>query len=194
MFAAPPRVEAEVFTTIPEKFWKLGERSYWGSIQFPGADTPTFLEGPSFDTEGNLWVVDIPWGRLFKIAPDGEVSLGAEYDGEKLRRARAEYAAYVELASSDPDRAAEYAEGIASAKEEIAAIDADLARKALLRARFYRRSGRDAAALTVLREAARRWGETGPGRECARRAGDLAAELGEPPAPETPPEPEEPPK
>lgn len=82
MFAAPPRVEAEVFTTIPEKFWKLGERSYWGSIQFPNADTPTFLEGPSFDTEGNLWVVDIPWGRLFKITPDGEVSLGAEYDGE----------------------------------------------------------------------------------------------------------------
>lgn len=82
MFAAPPRVEAEVFTTIPEKFWKLGERSYWGSIQFPNADTPTFLEGPSFDVQGNLWVVDIPWGRLFKIAPDGEVSLGAEYDGE----------------------------------------------------------------------------------------------------------------
>jgi gluconolactonase len=82
MFAAPPRVEAEVFTAIPEKFWRLGERSYWGSIQFPNADTPTFLEGPSFDTEGNLWVVDIPWGRLFKIAPDGEVWLGAEYDGE----------------------------------------------------------------------------------------------------------------
>jgi len=82
MFAAPPRVEAQVFTAIPEKFHRLGERSYWGSIQFPNADTPTFLEGPSFDTEGNLWVVDIPWGRLFRIAPDGEVSLGAEYDGE----------------------------------------------------------------------------------------------------------------
>jgi TolA-binding protein len=121
---------------------------------------------------------------------------GPEYDGEKLRRARAQYAAYVELASSDADRAAEYAEGIASANEEIAAIDADLARKSLLRARFYRRTGKDAAALTVLREAARRWGDTEPGKECARRAEDLAADLGEaaPPAPAPAPAPEEPPK
>lgn len=82
MFAAPPAVTAEVFTAIPEKFWRLGERTHWGDVQFPGADTPTFLEGPSFDRDGNLWVTDIPWGRLFRITPDGEVSVGAEYDGE----------------------------------------------------------------------------------------------------------------
>lgn len=82
MFAAPPSVEAEVFTRIPEKFGRGGDRSHWADIQFPGQPTPTFLEGPSFDQDGNLWVTDIPWGRLFKITPAGEVSVGAEYDGE----------------------------------------------------------------------------------------------------------------
>jgi gluconolactonase len=82
MFAAPPSIEAEVFTVIPEKFGRGGDRSPWADVQFPNQPTPTFLEGPSFDKEGNLWVTDIPWGRLFKITPAGEVSVGAEYDGE----------------------------------------------------------------------------------------------------------------
>lgn len=82
MFAAPPAIEAEVFTVIPEKYRKRGAKSEWVDIQFHGAETPTFLEGPAFDAAGNLWVTDIPWGRLFKIAPDGTVELGAEYDGQ----------------------------------------------------------------------------------------------------------------
>ena len=109
---------------------------------------------------------------------------GPAYDGEKLRRARAHFSEYLHQATRDPDRAAEYADRIAAAREEIAAIDADLARKALLRARFYRRSGRYGAALAVLREAARQWGATEPGGECARQAEELAAEQGEREAPQ----------
>jgi gluconolactonase len=82
MFAAPPAIQAEVFATIPEKFRKCGARSEWVDIQFAGAEMPTFLEGPEFDKDGNLWVTDIPWGRLFKISPAGEVSIGVEYDGQ----------------------------------------------------------------------------------------------------------------
>jgi gluconolactonase len=82
MFAAPPSLKAEIFASIPEKFLKRGARSEWVDIQFHGADTPTFLEGPAFDAAGNLWVTDIPWGRLFKITPGGEVALGTEYDGQ----------------------------------------------------------------------------------------------------------------
>jgi gluconolactonase len=82
MFAAPPSIEAEVFAAIPESLWRRGEGSAWANVQFPGQETPTFLEGPSFDRDGNLWVVDIPWGRLFRITASGEVSVGAEYDGE----------------------------------------------------------------------------------------------------------------
>lgn len=81
MFAAPPAIEAEIFTVIPEKF-RRHEESEWARVQLHGAPAPAFLEGPAFDREGNLWVTDIPWGRLFKISPDGEVEVGAEYDGQ----------------------------------------------------------------------------------------------------------------
>jgi gluconolactonase len=81
MFAPPPALETQVFAKIPEALGRHG-KSHWIDIQRGGAPTPTFLEGPSFDRQGNLWVTDIPWGRLFKIAPDGRVELGAEYDGE----------------------------------------------------------------------------------------------------------------
>ncbi len=103
---------------------------------------------------------------------------GPEYDGEALRRSRAHFLAYVEQASSDPARAEEYAARIQAAREEVAAIDADFARKALARAKFYVRSGRERAALFVLQEAGRQWGSTEPGKECAERAGELARSLG----------------
>jgi gluconolactonase len=82
MFAPPPCITAEVFATIPQKYWQNGRHSDWATVQFAGAEIPTFLEGPAFDSDGNLWVTDIPWGRLFRITPEGEVSLGAEYDGQ----------------------------------------------------------------------------------------------------------------
>lgn len=81
MFAAPPAVTAEVFAEIPERYRKRGAANHWIDVQFPGQDIPSFLEGPCFDAHGNLWVVDIPWGRLFRIEPDGTVDLAFEYDG-----------------------------------------------------------------------------------------------------------------
>jgi len=39
------------------------------------------LEGPSFDRAGNLYVVDIPFGRVFRISPNGGWEQVAEYDG-----------------------------------------------------------------------------------------------------------------
>lgn len=82
MFAPPERLEAEVFARIPERFHIIGRTSRWAEVQLHGAPAPVFLEGPSFDRAGNLWVVDIPWGRIFRISPRGEVALVAEYDGE----------------------------------------------------------------------------------------------------------------
>lgn len=82
MFAAPPVINAEVFCRIPDKFRRFGEQTEWANIQLHGAEAPIFLEGPVFDIAGNLWVTDIPWGRLFKISPNGECELGFEYDGQ----------------------------------------------------------------------------------------------------------------
>ena len=43
--------------------------------------TDCFIEGPSFDADGNLYIVDIPFGRIFRITPDRKWSLVVEYDG-----------------------------------------------------------------------------------------------------------------
>jgi gluconolactonase len=83
MFAAPPVVNTEVFATIPDEFRVHGRTNTWINVQRGGADTGCFLEGPAFDRDGNLFVVDVAWGRIFRISPDGKkVELFVEYDGE----------------------------------------------------------------------------------------------------------------
>jgi gluconolactonase len=46
-----------------------------------GPPLHSFLEGPSFDRDGNLYCVDVCHGRLFKIGPDGRWQVFASYDG-----------------------------------------------------------------------------------------------------------------
>src|SRR3989344_4475195 len=58
------------------------ERSAWADANRGGTITDSFLEGPVFDGVGNLYVTDIPWGRIFRIDPQGAWTLVAEYDGE----------------------------------------------------------------------------------------------------------------
>jgi gluconolactonase len=70
-----------IFASVPEKFHITNRPSNWIDVQLHGHAAPAFLEGPAFDANGNLWVVDIPWGRLFKITPAGQVSCEYEYDG-----------------------------------------------------------------------------------------------------------------
>ena len=82
MYAAPPRKTMEVFASVPDWLHVRGRRSTWIDVQLHGAEAPAFLEGPSFDAHGNLWVVDIPWGRLLKIDPRGHFECALEYDGE----------------------------------------------------------------------------------------------------------------
>lgn len=77
----PPRdLPTRVFSTLPERFWKAGD-SDWVRANKPGQPIKSFLEGPSFDRHGNLYVTDIPYGRVFRIDPQGEWMLVAEYDG-----------------------------------------------------------------------------------------------------------------
>jgi gluconolactonase len=82
MYAAPPVLQTTVFARIPEKLRILGRTNRWIDVQRGGAPTGCFLEGPSFDRAGNLYVVDVAWGRIFRIALDGRVELFTEYDGE----------------------------------------------------------------------------------------------------------------
>ncbi len=82
LFPPPVDIEAEVFLSLPETFRKRGKVPEWAVINKAGAAIDCFLEGPAFDAAGNLYFVDIPWGRVFRADPAGKVDLIAEYDGE----------------------------------------------------------------------------------------------------------------
>lgn len=78
----PPEVrELEVFTRMPDAL-RRREPSAWADANRGGQATDSFLEGPVFDEAGNLYVADIPFGRIFRIDPAGAWTLVAEYDGE----------------------------------------------------------------------------------------------------------------
>jgi gluconolactonase len=78
----PPRlIETKIFSAMPDKFRRRGVRTDWADANRPGVATDSFIEGPSFDADGNLYIVDIPFGRIFRIAPDGEWSQVIEYEG-----------------------------------------------------------------------------------------------------------------
>ena len=79
----PPVVrDTEIFTVVPEQFRKRGTRSAWADANKGGAYVESFIEGPVFDANGSLYITDIPYGRIFRIAVSGEWDLIAEYDGE----------------------------------------------------------------------------------------------------------------
>jgi len=81
MYAAPPVLETELHTRLPEHLYRLDHNSEW--LEERGAGPlHSFLEGPSFDRAGNLYCVDIPHSRIFRISPAGEWSVFTEYDGE----------------------------------------------------------------------------------------------------------------
>jgi gluconolactonase len=77
----PPKlIPTEIFSAMPDEF-RRKERTEWADANRPGAATDCFIEGPSFDADGNLYIVDIPFGRVFRISPDRKWSLVVEYDG-----------------------------------------------------------------------------------------------------------------
>jgi gluconolactonase len=82
MYPPPLVITAEVFTRMPENFRKTGGKTEWADVMPGGKPPHSFLEGPSFDKDGQLYVVDIPWGRVFRISLKGEWTLVIEYDGE----------------------------------------------------------------------------------------------------------------
>lgn len=77
----PFDVAAELFTTLPDALRHKGEPSPWAKMNRPGLQMHSFLEGPAFDGAGNLWLVDIPYGRIFRISPAGDWTVAHAYDG-----------------------------------------------------------------------------------------------------------------
>jgi gluconolactonase len=82
MFPPPQDIPTEIFARLPDKLRRKRTDDSWAAANRRGAATDSFLEGPSFDRNGNLYVTDIPNGRVFRVSPAGDFTLVAEYDGE----------------------------------------------------------------------------------------------------------------
>lgn len=83
MFLLTPPVVTELalYSSMPDSL-RRPQRSAWADANRGGAVTEAFLEGPVFDDVGNLYVTDIPWGRILRIDSSGQWMVVAEYDGE----------------------------------------------------------------------------------------------------------------
>jgi gluconolactonase len=79
-FKPPELIKAQTFMSMPQKF-RRKTRTTWSDPNRQGAEVDSFLEGPSFDRAGNLYFVDIPFGRVFRITARGEWELVIQYDG-----------------------------------------------------------------------------------------------------------------
>jgi gluconolactonase len=80
MFAAPRTIQTEIFATLPEE---LRIRNKPNKLsKFVDGEFDSFLEGPSFDRAGNLYCVDLVFGRIFRVDPEGKFQFIVQYDGE----------------------------------------------------------------------------------------------------------------
>lgn len=80
-YPIPPVIQAEIFVQIPASMRCTGQPTDWrGGFALPATDI--FLEGPVFTSDGDLYVTDIPYGRILKIDPERQITECVRYDGE----------------------------------------------------------------------------------------------------------------
>ena len=79
-FPPPKQIEAELWSALPDAY-RSPVPTEWARANRYGESIHSFLEGPSFDREGRLYVTDIPNGRIFRIAPDKTWLQVAAIDG-----------------------------------------------------------------------------------------------------------------
>ena len=80
MFAAPPLIDTVIHARLPDELRIVDTPTPWSAAR-GGPPLHSFLEGPSFDRDGNLYCVDVCHGRLFKITADGQWQVFARYEG-----------------------------------------------------------------------------------------------------------------
>jgi gluconolactonase len=79
-YKVPKDIEATVWVDLVEELGWAPRTNKWVE-KFVGKPTHSFLEGPAFDREGNLYVVDFAFGQIVRISPTGVPRVVCEYDG-----------------------------------------------------------------------------------------------------------------
>jgi len=75
-------VTAKLFAQLPKDLRHQGEPSPWAKMTRPGMAIDSFLEAAFFDDVGNLWLSDVPYGRVFRVSPSGAWEQVHQIDGE----------------------------------------------------------------------------------------------------------------
>jgi len=78
----PERCDAQVWSTMPDHLRLRNTDSDWAKANKGGEQLHSFIEGPAMDAQGNLYVTDIPYGRIFRISAQKDWELLVQYDGE----------------------------------------------------------------------------------------------------------------
>jgi len=76
------QLTATLWTELPDDLHNQGEPSAWAKMTRPGQPMHSFLEAAFFDEGGNLWLSDVPYGRIFRITPAGDWTQAHQIDGE----------------------------------------------------------------------------------------------------------------
>ncbi len=79
-YAVPENIHAQVWVDLVTELGWTKRRNKWVDA-FVGKATHSFLEGPSFDGDGNLYVVNFAFGQIVRITPSGSPAVICEYDG-----------------------------------------------------------------------------------------------------------------
>jgi len=80
MVPEPKIIETTIFAEVPKELL-LDDETPFIRDMFHGQKVGSFLEGPSFDRDGNLIMVDIAHGRILKLTPSRDWSVVTQYDG-----------------------------------------------------------------------------------------------------------------
>lgn len=80
MYPPAEPLQTEVFARLPEPLHLTDRPSTWLAARH--TTMHSFLEGPAFDREGNLWCVDLAHGRILRVNPAGEFEVIVSYEGE----------------------------------------------------------------------------------------------------------------
>jgi len=81
MFPAPIFLTTETAFELPAYLHESSAGNAWVDANLHGHDVHSFLTAPCFDRQGNLWLADVPFGRIFRITQAGEWDLIIKYDG-----------------------------------------------------------------------------------------------------------------
>jgi gluconolactonase len=81
MYSTPLSLTTDTHFELPSFLHDAGADNPWSHANVGGRDIHSFLDGPCFDSGGNLWLTDAPFGRIFRVTPTGEWDLITKYDG-----------------------------------------------------------------------------------------------------------------